>query len=100
MSELYAPIVSNSDKMDGLSTSGGIIAVISLGVRLVENLKHIHDVWESIKDAPASVREVAEELHILSTILASFANAELVRRPNPNMKLVLESCMLISSIRP
>jgi len=84
--------------MDGLSVGGSVIAILSLAIRLVENVKHIHDVWESIKDAPASVREVAEELNILSMILTSFANIGLVQRPNENIRLALESCTLLCSI--
>ena len=79
--------------MDGLSAGASVIAVVSVALQLVESVKHLYDFWESIEEAPESVRDIAKELNVLSTILASIANPALLQRPNPDMTLVLETCM-------
>jgi hypothetical protein len=66
--------------------------VSSLALQLAESITHLCEFWQSITDAPESVRDIAKELHVISTILASIANTALPER-QIDMKLVLETCM-------
>ncbi|PMD42284.1 ankyrin [Hyaloscypha variabilis F] len=76
--------------MEGLGAAASVIAVASLALQLAESVTHLCEFWQSITDAPESVRDIAKELHVLSTILASIANTALPER-QIDMKLVLET---------
>lgn len=81
--------------MDGLSAGASVIVAVSVALQLVESVKHLYDFWESIEDAPQSVRDIAKELSVLSTVLAGFTNPVLLRRPSPDVSLVLGTCMYL-----
>jgi len=84
--------------MEGLGAAASVIAVTTLALQLVESVKHLCDFWQSISDAPGSIRDIAKEFHVLSGILASIASTALLpERQNENMKLVLETCMYLPS---
>ncbi len=85
--------------MEGLGAAASVIAVASLALQLFESVKHLCEFWQSISDAPESVRDIAKELYVLSTILASIANSTVPERQNENTKLVLETCMHLPFFR-
>lgn len=78
--------------MDGLSGGASIIAVVSLAVQLAENAKKLYDFWQSVGEAPASIRTIATELKVLSTVLADIAAHDQKYGPDEITTSVLESC--------
>lgn len=57
--------------MDGLSGAASGIAVVSLTLQIVESISKLHDFFESMQGAPASVAAIRKDLGQLSSILDS-----------------------------
>lgn len=69
-----------------------MLAVVSIAVQLAENAKKIYDFWNSVKDAPASVRAVTEDVGLLMRVLSEDAGSD--RFGNKLTEDVLLTCML------
>lgn len=78
--------------MEALGAGASVIAVASIALQLVESVRHLYEFWESIGDAPQSIRDITEDLKILSTIIASTTNPALLQGSNSELELVLKRC--------
>jgi hypothetical protein len=45
--------------MDGVSAAGGVIAIISLAIQLVDGTRKLHGFVASIKESPAEIQDLA-----------------------------------------
>jgi len=55
--------------MDGLSAAASGMAVVSLGMQVVQSVSKLYEFWKSMKDAPEDIRNIVRELGYLATIL-------------------------------
>ena len=78
--------------MDALSSAASGMAVVSLAVQLAENIKKLCDFWNSIKDAPEDIREIAMELELLSSVLARIAYETQDPIPDASFVATLSGC--------
>ncbi|KAL9036589.1 MAG: hypothetical protein Q9214_006064, partial [Letrouitia sp. 1 TL-2023] len=60
--------------MEGLSATASGLAVASIAIQLADSVKKLHDFWNSIKDAPETVRVITNDLKLLSSVLADIAS--------------------------
>lgn len=60
--------------MEGLSAAASGLAVASIAIQLADSVKKLHDFWDSIKDAPETVRVITNDLKLLSSVLADIAS--------------------------
>jgi hypothetical protein len=57
--------------MDGLSAAGGVIAVGSLALQLVDTVKEVKHFLENVADAPKELQRLVDLLALLETILGT-----------------------------
>ena len=60
--------------MEPLSGAASVIGVASLAIQLCEELKKVHDFWQSVKDAPDDIAHISAEINLFMTWLAVIAN--------------------------
>ena len=60
--------------MDGLSATASGVAVATIALQLAESVRKLHEFWNSVKDAPESIRAIAVDLELLSNVLADIAS--------------------------
>lgn len=51
--------------------AGGAIAIASIAIQLVDSIQKLCDLIETIKDAPANVQRIREELDVLQLVVTS-----------------------------
>ena len=51
--------ISYFGEMDGLSAASGAMATVSLALQLLEIVKKLHEIVDSIKDSPSEIQEFA-----------------------------------------
>ena len=78
--------------MDGLSAAASGIAVASISLQLVENVKKICDFWDSVKDAPEDVRAISSDMKLLSTVLSRVAQEAQHIAPDEVLGSALDGC--------
>jgi hypothetical protein len=66
--------------------------VVSLAIQLAENLKMLYDFWRSIKEAPESIRALANDLSLLSSVLVEIAAHGQQYGQSETTTNILESC--------
>ena len=78
--------------MDAVAST---FAVVSLSIQLVESIKKLNDFWSSIKEAPANVHAILNDLSLLSSILSDIATeTQEVGSADTTLEKVLCSCEL------
>jgi hypothetical protein len=60
--------------MEGLSGAASAIAVGTLAVQLGDSAKKLVDFWHSIQEAPEDIRNMADELKLVASILGRIAS--------------------------
>ncbi|KAI4209388.1 MAG: hypothetical protein LQ351_007678 [Letrouitia transgressa] len=78
--------------MEGLSAAASGLAVASMAIQLADNVKKLHDFWDSIKDAPETVRAITNDLQLLSRVLADIALEAQHSEPDVVLEGVLSAC--------
>ena len=94
--------------MDGLSSGGGVIAVVSLAVQLADSVKKVYEFWSSVEGAPEEIHMIAVDLNLISRVLADIALEAQRSGPNHTLTGVLDGCgtavktleILVSAIEP
>lgn len=57
--------------MEGLATAASGIAVVSLAIQCADSLLKLHQLFKSLKHASEEIREISDDLHLLSEIVRS-----------------------------
>lgn len=60
--------------MEVLGGAASVIGVASLAIQVCEELKKVHDFWQSVKDAPDDIAQISAEIKLFITWLAIIAN--------------------------
>ena len=60
--------------MEPLSGAASVIGVVSLAIQICDELKKLHDFWQSVKEAPDDIANISAELKIFMTLLTVIAN--------------------------
>ena len=60
--------------MEALGGAASVIGVASLAIQVCEELKKIHDFWQSVKEAPDDIKHISMEVDLFMTWLAVIAN--------------------------
>ena len=60
--------------MEPLSGAASVIGVASLAIQICDELKKLHDFWQSVKEAPDDIASISAELKLFMTLLAVIAN--------------------------
>ena len=60
--------------MEPLSGAASVISVVSLAIQICEELKKLHDFWQSVKEAPDDIASISTELKLFMTWLTVIAN--------------------------
>lgn len=60
--------------MEALGGAAGVIGVASLAIQVCEELKKVHDFWQSVKEAPDDIAHISTEIKLFITWLAVIAN--------------------------
>jgi DNA repair ATPase RecN len=55
--------------MDGLSAASGAFVVVSLALQIADGIKKLCEFWESIQEAPKTIRFIAKDLNTISEIV-------------------------------
>lgn len=80
--------------MEGLAAAGGVLAVASLALQVVEIVERIQDFWDRIKNAPAEIRSVLDDLALLSMVLRLIESNVTARRIHSQvLSLALNNCL-------
>ena len=78
--------------MDGLSAAASGIAVASISLQLVENVRKLCNFWDSIRDAPEEVRAISSDMKLLSTALSRVAHEAQHVAPDAVLDSALDGC--------
>ena len=70
--------------MEPLSGAASVISVASLAIQICEELKKLHDFWQSVKEAPNDIASISAELKIFITWLTVIAKN--YQRQNSNYR--------------
>jgi len=81
-------------QMDPFSTAAAAISVLSLAIQLVDTVQKVKEFWKSIKDAPADVSDIVNELDCILSILQELGEQDGERGPPGNVLVVkaLQAC--------
>ena len=60
--------------MEPLSGAASVIGVVSLAIQICEELRKLHDFWQSVKEAPDDIANISAELKLFMTLLTIIAN--------------------------
>ncbi|KAF6231114.1 hypothetical protein HO173_010614 [Letharia columbiana] len=60
--------------MEALAGPASVITVASLAIQVCEELKKVHEFWQSVKEAPDDVAHVSTEINLFLAWLAIIAN--------------------------
>lgn len=78
--------------MDGLSAAASGIAVASITIQLLDQIKKLYDFWELCSDAPDDIRVIAKDLKPLRSILESMKQDEAQHGLDSTTTELLQSC--------
>ena len=78
--------------MDGFSVAASGMAIVSLAFQLGESIKHLHDFWDSIQEAPDDIHAIQEDLGLLSSVLAEMADEVQDSGPDRTLTRALKTC--------
>jgi hypothetical protein len=78
--------------MDGLSSGVSVLAVVSIAVQLADSIKRIYDFWNSVDDAPNSIRAVIGDLDLLVNVLSDAAASEQKLAGGGVTEAILSTC--------
>ncbi len=59
--------------MEALGGAASVIGVASLAIQVCEELKKIHDFWQSVKEAPDDIKRISTEVNLFMTLLTIIA---------------------------
>ena len=71
LSSIYSQV---SNAMEALGAAASVIGVTSLAIQVCEELKKIHDFWQSVKEAPDDIAHISTEINLFMTWLTVMAN--------------------------
>ena len=60
--------------MEALGGAASVIGIASLAIQVCEELKKVHDFWESVKEAPDDITRITAEVDLFMKWLAVIAN--------------------------
>ena len=60
--------------MEPLSGAASVIGVASLAIQVCEELRKVHDFWQSVKEAPDDIAHISTEMNLFITWLTIIAN--------------------------
>ena len=60
--------------MEPLSGAASVITVVSLAIQICDELKKLHDFWQSVEEAPDDIANISTELKLFMTWLTVIAN--------------------------
>ena len=60
--------------MEALGGAASVIGVVSLAIQVCEELKKVHDFWQSVKEAPDDIARISTEINLLITWLTIISN--------------------------
>lgn len=60
--------------MEALGGAASVIGVASLAIQVCEELKKVHNFWQSVKEAPDDISQISAEINLFITLLALIAN--------------------------
>jgi hypothetical protein len=86
-------------EMDGLSSGASILAVVSLAIQLADSVKKIYEFWESVQDAPETIRQITSDLRLLAKVLSDTATCEERYGASETTAELLSSCKQTSRLR-
>ena len=78
--------------MESLSAAASGIAVVSVAIQLADSVKKLHVFWCSVKEAPDDVRDIANDLVLLSAVLTQIAHEAQHSDPDITMVYALGGC--------
>jgi hypothetical protein len=84
--------------MDGISAAASVFAVVSLAIQLAEKANELYRFWQSIDEAPDSIRAIVSDLKLLSAVLDQISKRDRQHGPDITTTGVIESCMYLCSI--
>jgi len=82
--------------MEVLAGVSSVTAVVSLAIELGGKIKKLCEFWDSVQDAPREIRNIAQDLNIISQVLDSIGqDADTVRPHTSDLSAslaALEQC--------
>ncbi|MCJ1307305.1 hypothetical protein MMC25_000951 [Agyrium rufum] len=79
--------------MEALGSTASAFAVVSLAVQLGENVRKLYEFWQSVKEAPENIQNIASDLELLSSVLSQIAHDVQNTIPDHTLIAVLNSCI-------
>ncbi|KAI9835263.1 MAG: hypothetical protein M1819_002407 [Sarea resinae] len=81
--------------MEPLSAAASMMGVVSLAVQVCNDINQVHNFWLSVKDAPADVQQILDELDLFMQWISIIAE-EYRRSPvsGPTEKAAMDTLML------
>ena len=76
--------------MEALALSASVFSVVSLFIQLAEETEQLHDFWSSFQNAPAEIRNVANDLQTFCEILGGGARSHI--NDDPVLLKILTRC--------
>lgn len=77
--------------MDGLSTAGGVVSLVTIIGQLIQSTRTLYDFWSSVKDVPTRLQWLSEDLKLIQEILENIEQQS-TRNPTTSLCEALQRC--------